>query len=146
MTVAHAGRHITICEFQANGRLPVDPLNIARGMPATSSTSGWGGVASRAVDGNTNGAYGGGTCTHTQAGDPEWWQVDLGASYHVMDFSIYHRTDCCQDRLVGATITVSQTSNYTLGYDCFASTDGGNVAQPETGTCNGVVGRYVTVS
>ena len=42
---------------------------------------GWGGAASRAVDGNTDGSWGSGSCTHTQNGNPvrHWYFLDLTA-------------------------------------------------------------------
>ena len=55
--------------------------NVALNQPATQSSEGWSGAASRGVDGNNDGNYWGNSCTHTD-GDPsgiEWWQVDLGA-------------------------------------------------------------------
>ena len=64
----------------------------------------------------------------------------------VTDFNLYHRTDCCQDRLIAANIIISPTADYTAnGITCSASTAGGNTAQPETGTCGGAQGQFVTV-
>jgi hypothetical protein len=40
-------------------------------------------------------------------------QVDLGALATVDHVSLWHRTDCCQDRLEGAQIYVSTTSMYS---------------------------------
>ena len=50
-----------------------------------------------------------------------------------------------QDRLVGANIIVSPTADYAAGVICAATTVGGNVAQPETGSCEGAVGSFITV-
>jgi hypothetical protein len=74
--------------------------NIAVGKDATQSTTGWDGYAGLAVDGNHgDGAYGSGSCTHTQAGNPEWWQVDLGAVYSVGGVSLWQSRplDWCSD-------------------------------------------------
>ena len=60
--------------------------NVALNQPATQSSEGWGGVAARGVDGNNNGDWGGGSCTHTQNGATEWWQVDLGAPYAITEW------------------------------------------------------------
>eukprot|EP01046_Picozoa_sp_COSAG06_P080906 COSAG06_NODE_28130_length_580_cov_0.798337_1_plen_192_part_11 len=85
----------------------------------SSSTVGWGGEPDRAIDGNTDGSWGAGSCTHTDgAGSYDvpgthWWQVDLGSSHEVQAVNIYHRTDCCQQRLLGATVYVSTTADYT---------------------------------
>lgn len=44
-----------------------------------------GGVSSRAVDGNTNMQWSGGSITHTVGRGGDWWRVDLGAVYHVYE-------------------------------------------------------------
>ena len=134
----------SVCLFEVAPPLPAT-RNLALNQPATQSSEGWSGAAARAVDGNTATQWGEASCTHTQNGTPEWWQVDLGESYHVMDFNLYHRTDCCQDRLIAANIWISATTDYSQGIICSASTSGGNVAQPETGTCGGATGQFITV-
>ena len=64
-------------------RLYIDLL----GKPATQSTThGSGATADRAIDGNTNGNFPSGSCTHTNGAKVapySWWKVDLGtASYN----------------------------------------------------------------
>ena len=44
---------------------------------------------------------------------PAWWQVDLGGMAQVDKVNVWHRTDCCQDRLEGAQIYVSTTPLYS---------------------------------
>ena len=122
--------------------------NIALNQPVTQSSEEAGGVASRGVDGSHgDGVWYTNTCTHTSGGDPEWWQVDLGDTYSVTDISLYHRTECCHDRLTGAHIWLSATNDYTdTGVtECSSVTDGGDVAQPEVGTCSGATGQFITV-
>ena len=52
--------------------------NIALNKPATQSTTAYGGVPWRAVDGNTKTVYGAGSCSHTGYNDPKpWWMLDL---------------------------------------------------------------------
>lgn len=105
------------------------------------------GDASHAVDGISSGEFGDLSCTHTNDNDPEWWQVDLGAPYEVYNVRLFHRTDCCQDRLVGAHVHVSTSADYTAAgaKPCYDSS-GGAVPQPEIGSCGGVVGQFITVS
>ena len=38
------------------------------------------------------------------ARQPAWWQVDLGATALVDHVNVWHRTDCCQDRLMSAHV------------------------------------------
>ena len=50
------------------------------------------------------------------------FQVDLGEVYSVYSVNLFHRTDCCQDRLLNAHIIVSQSANYNAGgQDCWVS-------------------------
>lgn len=82
-------------------------------VTAQSSTY-YGGVSERAVDGIDDGDYGNNYCTHTDvAGETNpWWRVDLGRGYVVSDVRIANRADCCGDRLsdfeirVGMCLTV----------------------------------------
>ena len=56
--------------------------------------------------------------------------MDLGAPYEVYNVNLYHRTDCCQDRLVGAHIIVSGSADYThQAHSCWESA---GVAQTQT--------------
>jgi hypothetical protein len=82
--------------------------NLALGKPATQSSLGSGGVPERAVDGDTNGAWSGGSVTHTAFEDQPWWQVDLGESHQIDEIAIWGRTDgCCVDRLTDYHVLVS---------------------------------------
>jgi hypothetical protein len=59
----------------------IEATNLALAGTATQSTTAFGGDASRAIDGNTDGRYSKGSVTHSGGhgdGDPEaWWQVKL---------------------------------------------------------------------
>lgn len=54
-------------------------------------------AASKAVDGNTDGVFANGSCTHTQnpVENVTWWKVDLLGFYTVTSVEIFTRTDCC---------------------------------------------------
>ncbi|MEZ4885758.1 MAG: discoidin domain-containing protein [Chitinophagales bacterium] len=83
--------------------------NLAKGKTVRQSTTGYGGLASRAVDGNTNGNYNAGSVTHTERNDRnQWWEVDLGQVYDIGTIKIFNRTDCCMDRLKDIYILVSE--------------------------------------
>jgi len=83
--------------------VPVDRLyavtNLAQGKTNSQSSTANGGSASRAVDGNTNGAWRGNSVTHTGYNANAWWQVDLGSSYALNSLVLWNRTDCCANRL-----------------------------------------------
>jgi alpha-L-fucosidase 2 len=89
----------------------IKPLpDVAVGKPATQSTTAHDGVASRAVDGNTDGAWGSGSVTHTNEPSTEaWWQVDLEGTYALDAVEIWNRTDCCSDRLSDYWLMVSES-------------------------------------
>ena len=98
-----------------------DPDNVSLGKPATQSTTGFGGVASRAVDGNTNGVYNGGSVTHTATGDPEpWWEVDLLDSFSIDTITLWNRTDCCVERLTNLRVSIlDENRDEVFGDDFF---------------------------
>lgn len=84
-------------------------VNIAKGKQCRASSVNFGGEASRAVDGNTNGEYGNNSCTHTNDEKDPWLEIDLGAVYDVSSIKIWNRTDdCCWNRLQGF---------YVMGYE-----------------------------
>ncbi|ANW95414.1 hypothetical protein AXE80_03575 [Wenyingzhuangia fucanilytica] len=67
------------------------------GSVATQSSTAYSGPPELAIDGNTDGNYGGGSVTHTEHGENgsntlKWWQVDLGANYIIENINIYNRT------------------------------------------------------
>eukprot|EP01052_Picozoa_sp_SAG31_P019048 SAG31_NODE_1374_length_8594_cov_57.759623_3_plen_488_part_00 len=110
------------------------------------STIGWGGEPDRAIDGDVATAWGSGSCSHTGDVDgPSWFQVDLGQTALVDEVQVWHRSDCCQDRLVSATLYVSETPDFSAGVRCGRLSDYTN--EPESSQCGGSAqGRYVTTS
>jgi hypothetical protein len=103
-----------------------------------------GGEPSRAIDGDTEGVFGAGSCTHTSAhAPPTWWQLDLGHILTIDRVSIYHRTDCCQDRLMDAAVIVSGTPNFYHGQRCDSLSDFTKI--PEVAECGQSYGQYITI-
>ena len=81
--------------------------NIALGKTATQSKTDYGGVAERAIDGNTNQDYDEGkSISHTGKGDDNWWKLDLGSSYYIESIKIWNRQDLGSDRLAGKKLFV----------------------------------------
>ncbi len=125
---------------------PVDEnkaiANLALAGTATQSSTLHGGVASRAIDGTTNGAFGAGSVTHTSPEYKPWWQVDLGANYRIDEITVYNRTDASAiARLSDFTVyvldedsAVVDSTIYTTYPDPSVTTDAG-----------GVEGRFVKV-
>ncbi len=71
--------------------------NLALHKPAYQSTTSWGGVASRAVDGDASTYWGQNSCSHTDpnVSEPGWLVVDLEGSTTVSGVTITNREDCC---------------------------------------------------
>lgn len=75
-------------------------VNLAGGQTAIQSSTGYGGLAGRAVDGFRRGSnYNDGTVTATTNEFQPWWQVDLAQEYQLSNITILNRGDCCAERL-----------------------------------------------
>lgn len=81
--------------------------NLAFKRSASQSSTGYQGVASRAVDGSTDGVFLNNSVTHSIANTYyPWWQVDLGSTRTVGEIKIYNRTDSNADRLANFVVQV----------------------------------------
>jgi mono/diheme cytochrome c family protein len=68
--------------------------NVAIKGTATQSSTGFEGVAQRAIDDNTNGNYSeANSVTHTNEQENPWWEVDLGSTQTVERIVVWNRTD-----------------------------------------------------
>jgi hypothetical protein len=88
------------------GAAPGD-VNLALGKPVQQSSTDWGGDVRRAVDGNTDGNWGGNSVSHTANQAMPWWQVDLGAAQGIRNIRIWNRTDSYGERLAKFYVLVS---------------------------------------
>jgi hypothetical protein len=97
---------LSLAEVQAFNINSVD--NVAAQGNATQSTTAYGGDATRAIDGNTDGDYfKSNSVTHTAVSDDPWWEVDLGAEKDLAQVVIWNRTDGgTATRLNGVKISV----------------------------------------
>ncbi len=103
----------------------VSEPNIALGKAATQSStyvlqsSGTPFPASNAVDGNIS------NYAHTAQNDPQpWLEVDLGSSTAVDAIALWNRNDCCQDRVEGVYVFVSDSPFTSEDPTVTAGTDG----------------------
>ena len=80
--------------FSSSGTPTVNLALASNGGVATqSSTRAAGGAASRAIDGNTNGSFGGNSVTHTDQATPfTWWQVELAVHSAIDEIVLFNRT------------------------------------------------------
>ena len=115
------------------------------GAAASQSTEQAGGVASRAIDGNYNASYPGGSVSHTSNAEANgWWQVDLGALRPINEIKLYNRSDCCASRLSNYSVLVGNDAEFATNlYDSGnqETVAGSIVSFPNIG----VTARYVRV-
>ena len=85
--------------------------NVALRGKATQSDLYGNGFAYNAIDGNRDGMYRHGSCTHTEAHLNPWWRVDLLQKYKVFSVIITNRKDALPSRLNGAEIRIGNSLN-----------------------------------
>lgn len=73
---------------------------------ATASSTAFDGPPSRAIDGNTDGNWGGNSVFHSDNEANPWLQIDLGGVQSIGQIAYYRRTDCCPDRSDNLIVTV----------------------------------------
>ncbi|XP_019636942.1 PREDICTED: uncharacterized protein LOC109479413 isoform X2 [Branchiostoma belcheri] len=121
-------------------------VNLALGKPTAQSSTEHGGVAKRAVDGNTDGDYHRGSCTHTNNQGRPWWRVDLGRSQAIDTVVVFNRQDCCQGRLNNFRVHVGDSPTVTSNPQCGGNHGVTSGRQKITVDCTGRSGRYVGIS
>ncbi|MGS2619415.1 family 20 glycosylhydrolase [Micromonospora sp. LZ34] len=128
--------------------------SVAVGAAAVQSSTAYGGVAGRAVDGNTSGSWGSGSVTHTaEDKSPEpYWQADLGRSYTPAEIAVWNRTDCCGSRLSNYYVLFSEQPIVGTSLADALATPGvhvyyqaGTAGLPTRIPTGGASGRYVRV-
>ena len=97
-------------------------VNVALKGKAKQSTTGYGGDARLAIDGNTNGIFTAKSTTHTNDGDKApYWEVDLGAEYDLSRLAVWNRTDNkLQSRLDGFKLSVLDAKRIPVWEQTFA--------------------------
>lgn len=92
-----------------------DGVNVARSGKATQSSTSYGAVAQRGIDGDNSGLFGRLGVTHTRKHTGvKWWKVELDKPYPVKTIKVYNRRDCCNSRLKGALLIVRDSSGKDL--------------------------------
>ncbi len=137
---------LTIAEVRVFGE-PLVAINLAEQQSATQSSTAFGGVAVRAVDGDTDGMFGAGSVTHTDNEVGAWWEVDLGTNALIETIDIWNREGCCQSRLSDYYVLVSTSANPQPGGSvAFEQFEVSTAGRPTTITLPAnVIGRYVRI-
>lgn len=138
---------LALAEVQVMARTapPPAPLNLALGRPATQTTTKHGGVAARAVDGNTDGNFWNNSVTHTASGAVAAWEVDLGSSQFIERVAVYNRTDCCKIRLKNYYVLVSDSPGAQPGQSGVFTRLENATAESPTHVFVFGTGRYVRI-
>lgn len=93
---------------------------ITDSVEASQSTTCHGGVASRAIDGNTNGYWHMGSVMHTCDGTNSWWKVDLKRDDAIVtSVTVTNRKDCCQDRLLNTNLEILDADGTVVATQAF---------------------------
>ncbi len=119
-----AGRFVRI-ELPRKGTLSLTEVevysggkNLAMSGTATQSSTAFGGVAGRAIDGGTHGEWGRGTTTHTEIDETNpWWEVDLGSVAPIERIALTNRNDPVSElgkRLDGFRLTILDTARHPV--------------------------------
>nr|AFM89962.1 Fucolectin-4 precursor [Callorhinchus milii] len=122
-------------------------LNLGlQGRPCQSSLADFHGHAMNAVDGNENPDCTKGSCSITAQQLEPWWRLDLLDTYHISTVSVMARSDCCSESLIGAEILIGDSlENDGKTNPRCAVIDAIEAGTTRSFTCNGMLGRYVTI-
>ena len=120
-------------------------INVALGKNAFQSSTGWNGVASRAVDGNLNPRYRYGGITHTNYNSNPFWYVDLGGDFTIKEVVVINRVDCCSYRLRDFTLTISNDNNVVCTYNYVGTPPKKTTIDVKAECPGGVIGDKVQI-
>eukprot|EP00300_Choanocystis_sp_HF-7_P006830 c14932_g1_i1.p1 GENE.c14932_g1_i1~~c14932_g1_i1.p1 ORF type:complete len:964 (+),score=88.19 c14932_g1_i1:107-2893(+) len=123
------------------------PGDMARGASTTQTSTGWGGLSDRAIDGVKDGNYGAQHCTHTEHDYEPWWRLDFGTTRPVGKVKVLNRADCCWDRLRGFEVYVGDEKNDWRSNKLCGTRNHNVGSGSETSvTCNPpITGRFVFI-
>jgi len=136
---------LTLCEVRVLTTYAKKGINLARSKPTEQSSTGYGGLSKRAVDGNTETNYKGGSCTHTHFDQEPWWRVDLQKPQAIGAVQIWNRGDCCGTRLSNFEVRVGDGAKWQGTKVC--GDERQKIAQGKRKSilCAGAEGRFVYV-
>uniref|UniRef100_A0A3B5B1U4 Si:ch211-215k15.4 n=1 Tax=Stegastes partitus TaxID=144197 RepID=A0A3B5B1U4_9TELE len=147
VTLALSGspEYLTLCEVEVYGYPAPTEANLALQGKATQSSLFSFGIALNAIDGNQDGKWESGSCSHTNSELNPWWRLDLLKTHKVFTVKVANR-DSFSERLNGAEIRIGDSlqNNGNNNARCAVITKipAGTVVEFN---CNGVDGRYVNI-
>jgi len=102
-----------------------DGAELQKAGAASQSSTAFGGDASRAIDGNTDGNYNSGSVTHTDTQDDPFWIVDLKGPQDIGRIVIFNRNEV-GERLEGAVVEVLAPDQKVVHTDTVKGAGGGS--------------------
>ena len=134
---------------EGNGVLSLAEVEVFRGSDASDpvasqSTTDFGGDASRAIDGNTDGNYSNNSVTHTDSTSNNWWEVDLKGLHNLEQIVLYNR-DSNQNRLSNFRVSVWNGSTEVLGGNYFIDSGTNAGALFSLSSLDGIVADRVRI-
>lgn len=137
---------VSAAVVQASGQFNGGGINNAYAQAASQTLEDFGGAASRAVDGNINGAWGVGSTTHSgDNGSNQSLEVNMGSMRPVDQITLFNRTDCCGTRMSNFRLSVLNASNVEVWgqnyYTAGGSVGGSEIVSMPSGTMGQTV-RY----
>uniref|UniRef100_A0A9J8B8P0 Si:ch211-215k15.4 n=1 Tax=Cyprinus carpio carpio TaxID=630221 RepID=A0A9J8B8P0_CYPCA len=146
VVIPGSNRLLTLCEVEVYGYPAPDGENVALKGRATQISLYGNGFASNAVDGNKDGVYGHGSCTHTNKALNPWWRLDLLKRHKVFSVVITNTVDSVPQRLNGAEIRIGNSldNNGNNNPRC-AVISSISPGFSSTFECDGMEGRYINV-
>ncbi|KAI8497521.1 hypothetical protein Bbelb_248270 [Branchiostoma belcheri] len=124
-------------------------VNVAERGQATSSVVDGSATADRVIDGNTDGAWSGGSCMHTpSSGDTDpWVQIDLCHAFAISSVTIYNRADELPERANPFNLHMGDSADITQNPVVAANLNFGGLSSWTVMTIpvTGVTARYVGI-
>jgi hypothetical protein len=130
---------LNIAQVQVFDTTTPNPVNIALNKKATQSSTltDFGGnshKATLAVNGSSTTSLiqtrNAGTVTHTIPTSPNnnFWEVDLNRETSISSIKIFNRTDCCSERIIGATVYLLNNDRNVV-YQLINPLNGNNIQE-----------------
>jgi hypothetical protein len=143
LIIAPLAAHLPAATITSSAVMFGDVLLDRSAMSASQSSTSSGGLPARAIDGNYNQNWGGGSITHTASQAGAWWQADLGSIQNVTGVHLFNRGDCCAERLTN--FIVSTSNDPAFGSVLSSTTFPGQAASMEKILLPPSDARYVRV-
>ncbi|XP_017559407.1 fucolectin-1-like [Pygocentrus nattereri] len=147
VVIPGANRLLTLCEVEVYGYPTPSGENVALNGKATQSSLYSTGFPSGAIDGNRDGLYAHGSCTHTNDDISPWWRLDLLKKHKVFSVIVVNTVDSVPNRLSGAEIRIGDSldNNGNNNPRCAVISTIDKETPTMSFECNGMEGRYVNI-